>query len=194
MTSRDTGGKPVTDPVLLEERTSFRLRHSGRELLLESLALAPRAATAFNLAVVARAMGATLEAEQRLVDLLAGRHGELADDRRRAADTLLREVRAEVAVRKQALIGARVLVPSTALPPLAENEFYYHEIEGFEVVTTDGRALGQVSETFSTGTNDVWTVRSGEREYLIPAIADVVRTIDREQRRITIEPMPGLLD
>jgi 16S rRNA processing protein RimM len=94
----------------------------------------------------------------------------------------------------EALVGARVLVSAEALPPLGENEFYYHEIEGFEVSTTDGRVLGEVVETFSTGANDVWVVRGTGREYLIPTIADVVRTIDREARRIVIEPMPGLLD
>jgi 16S rRNA processing protein RimM len=94
----------------------------------------------------------------------------------------------------EALVGARVLVAPTLLPPLAENEFYYHEIEGFEVATTDGRVLGQVAETFATGANDVWVVKGAGREYLIPAIADVVREINREQRRIVIEPMPGLLD
>src|SRR6185503_2357023 len=94
----------------------------------------------------------------------------------------------------EALVGARVLVSAEALPPLGENEFYYHEIEGFQVATTGGRVLGEVVETFSTGANDVWVVRDGDREYLIPVIADVVRTIDREQRRVEIEPMPGLLD
>jgi 16S rRNA processing protein RimM len=94
----------------------------------------------------------------------------------------------------EALVGARVLVAATALPPLEANEFYYHEIEGYEVATTEGRVLGEVAETFSTGANDVWVVRGAGREHLIPAIADVVRTIDRSARRIVIEPMPGLLD
>ena len=49
-------------------------------------------------------------------------------------------------------------------------------------------------ETFSTGLNDVWVVEAGEREWLIPVIADVVRAIDRAARRIVIEPIPGLLD
>ena len=94
----------------------------------------------------------------------------------------------------EALIRARVLVPATALPPLDEHEFYYHEIEGFRVDTTDGRHLGEVAETFATGLNDVWVVRGTGREYLIPVIADVVQTIDREARRILIDPLPGLLD
>jgi 16S rRNA processing protein RimM len=94
----------------------------------------------------------------------------------------------------EGLVRARVLVPAAALPPLAEDEFYYHEIEGFRVETVDGRALGEVAETFATGLNDVWVVRGTGREYLIPVIADVVRGIDRDARRILIDPLPGLLD
>ena len=94
----------------------------------------------------------------------------------------------------ESLVHARVLVAAAALPPLAEHEFYYHEIEGFRVETSDGRPLGEVAETFSTGANDVWIVRDGGKEHLIPVIADVVKLIDREARRIVISPLPGLLD
>jgi len=93
----------------------------------------------------------------------------------------------------EATIGARVLVLQADLPPPDDGEFYYHELEGFAVVTTDGQALGSIVETFTTGTNDVWVVRD-RREYLIPVIADVVRSIDRDGRRVVIEPLPGLLE
>ncbi len=93
----------------------------------------------------------------------------------------------------EALVGARVYIAAADLPPTQEGEFYYHEVVGFRVVTTEGRELGHIVNTFSTGLNDVWTVQ-GEREYLIPVIADVVRTLDREQRTVTVYPMAGLLD
>jgi 16S rRNA processing protein RimM len=96
--------------------------------------------------------------------------------------------------RAATLTGMRVLVRPRDLPPLAEGEFYHHEVHGFAVATTEGRALGTIAETFSTGLNDVWVIHDGEREYLIPIIADVVREIDRAGRRVVIEPMPGLLD
>lgn len=91
------------------------------------------------------------------------------------------------------LTGMRILVRAADLPPPAADEFYHHEVEGFAVVTTDGRALGTIARTFSTGLNDVWVVRD-DREYLIPIIADVVREIDRAGRRVVIHPLPGLLD
>lgn len=93
-----------------------------------------------------------------------------------------------------ALTGMRVLVRQQDLPAVGADEFYHHELHGFAVVTTDGRALGTIEETFATGLNDVWIVRGGGREHLIPIIADVVREIDRAGRRVVIEPMPGLLD
>ena len=92
------------------------------------------------------------------------------------------------------LIGARLLVRAEDLPPPAPDEFYYHEVEGFRVETTDGTYLGTVDEMFSTGLNDVLVVRDAEREHLIPVITDVIRIVDRDARRIVIEPMPGLLE
>jgi len=94
----------------------------------------------------------------------------------------------------EALAGHRILVAEADLPPLGADEFYHHELVGFAVDTIGGEHLGAVVETFSTGLNDVWVVRDAAREYLIPVIADVVRTIDRDARRIVVDPIPGLLD
>ena len=80
------------------------------------------------------------------------------------------------------------------LPALADDEFYHHEVLGFSVETLDGTVLGTISGTMTNGLHDVWEVHDGQREYLIPVVADVVRTIDRPARRVSIEPLPGLLD
>ncbi|MGH7906634.1 MAG: ribosome maturation factor RimM, partial [Candidatus Binataceae bacterium] len=72
--------------------------------------------------------------------------------------------------------------------------FYYFQAIGCDVITTGGQALGQIEEIFSNGANDIMVVRDGKSELLIPVIADVIRAIELEQRRIIIEPIPGLLD
>jgi 16S rRNA processing protein RimM len=92
------------------------------------------------------------------------------------------------------LTGMAVRVRAADLPAAGADEFYHHELHGFAMVTTDGRALGTIADTFATGLNDVWVVRGDGGEHLIPIIADVVREIDRAGRRVVIEPMPGLLD
>jgi 16S rRNA processing protein RimM len=78
--------------------------------------------------------------------------------------------------------------------PLESGEFFFDELIGLSVITTDGTALGKVMDIIETGSNDVYVVRDREREYLIPAIRDVVKEIDREGGRILIEVMEGMLD
>ena len=54
---------------------------------------------------------------------------------------------------------------------------------------------GYWGEVLTTGASDVYLVRrEGKPDALIPAIADVVRSVDLEARRMTIEAMPGLLE
>ena len=76
----------------------------------------------------------------------------------------------------------------------APGEFYYYEAIGCEVATTDGRRLGVIEEVIATGANDVWVVRDGAVEVLVPVIENVVKSIDLEARRMVVEAVPGLLD
>jgi 16S rRNA processing protein RimM len=94
----------------------------------------------------------------------------------------------------EALKGAIVMIAASELPAAAPGEFYYYQAVGCEVVLTDGRRLGLVEEVLSTGANDVLVVRDGKKEILVPVIADVVKAMDLDARRIVVEPVPGLLD
>lgn len=94
----------------------------------------------------------------------------------------------------QALKGCAVAAALSDLPPLGEGEFYYFQLIGAEAMLADGRRLGIIADIFSTGAHDIWVVRDGEREVLVPVIADIVKAMDISARRVTIEPLPGLLD
>ena len=94
----------------------------------------------------------------------------------------------------EALRGCAVMAAAADLPPLKQGEFYYFQIAGAEVMLTDGRRLGTIEDIMSTGAHDVWVVRDGAREVLVPVIADVVKAMDLGARRVTIEAVPGLLD
>ena len=93
-----------------------------------------------------------------------------------------------------ALRGSTVAVALADLPPKAPGEFYYYEAIGCAVTTTDGRRLGVIEEVFATGANDVWVVRDGTAEVLVPVIDNVVKSIDLAAREMLIEAVPGLLD
>lgn len=86
-------------------------------------------------------------------------------------------------------------VAETDLAELDEGEYYYHEIIGCMVYTMEDEELGKIKEILSPGANDVWVVqRFGKKDLLIPYIEEIVKKIDVDQKRITIDPMEGLLD
>ena len=86
-----------------------------------------------------------------------------------------------------ALRGTEVLVPRSALPPPAEGEFYWVDLEGLRVVNLDGADFGIVSHLFSTGANDV-LVAQGERERMIPfVLPDYIRSVDFEAGVVTVD-------
>jgi len=92
------------------------------------------------------------------------------------------------------LVGRAVALPEHELPDPEPGEYYVYQLTGLDVVTTEGQRVGTIASSFSNGANEVLVVRDGVREYLIPMIADVVRTVDLEGRRVVIQPIAGLLD
>lgn len=94
----------------------------------------------------------------------------------------------------QYLVGRELYVRRSQLPPLAEDEYYWFDLIGLRVVTDDGMELGRLEDIMETGSNDVYLVRAAEKEYLIPAIEEVVKVIDLDAGVMTISPLEGLLD
>jgi 16S rRNA processing protein RimM len=92
------------------------------------------------------------------------------------------------------LRGAEVFILEADAAPLDEDEYFLHDLPGLKVETVAGEAIGVVKEVLETGANDVLVVtRLDGAEALIPMIRDVVKSLDLKARRITIEPMEGLL-
>jgi 16S rRNA processing protein RimM len=92
------------------------------------------------------------------------------------------------------LVGRELLVRREQMPELGEDEYYWYELEGLKVVTVDGEVLGEITSLIPTGSNDVYVVTSGKREYLIPAVEDIVISIDLAAGLMTVSPPEGLLD
>ncbi|WP_339063372.1 ribosome maturation factor RimM [Tepidibacillus marianensis] len=78
---------------------------------------------------------------------------------------------------------------------LNEGEYYYHQIIGCQVQTTNGEEIGTVTDILTPGANDVWVVKPerGKKEILIPYIQEVVKDVDVKNRKIIIELMEGLI-
>ncbi len=76
---------------------------------------------------------------------------------------------------------------------LPADEFYIHDLLGCEVVLESGRVLGPLQNVLRGGANDIYVIGEGKDEILLPAIKDVVRSVDTQARRIVVSPTPGLL-
>lgn len=87
-----------------------------------------------------------------------------------------------------ALVGAGIWVARSALPEAAPGEYYWTDLEGLEVVTTEGVALGTVSHLLATGANDVLVVKDGKRERLIPFLPGrFVTEVDLPAGRLVVD-------
>lgn len=91
-------------------------------------------------------------------------------------------------------IDCELCMDMAALPDPEEGSYYWHQIMGMEVVTSDNRRLGRVEAIIPTGGNDVYVVRDGEKEVLIPAIDSVVVDIDLNERVLRLDLPEGLED
>ena len=95
--------------------------------------------------------------------------------------------------------AARVLrwkeleVPGEAAFPLAPGQYYWFQVVGLQVYTAQGEHLGEIVEVLPNPANDSFLVQGAGKEFLIPAIEDVIVAVDLDAGRMTIEPLPGLL-
>jgi 16S rRNA processing protein RimM len=94
----------------------------------------------------------------------------------------------------EAYRGADVLVSKDALPRKEEDEYFWYELLGLEVFLESGEYLGSISDIIATGSNDIYVIKRGESEVLIPGTHEIIREIDLETGKMTIHSVEGLLD
>jgi 16S rRNA processing protein RimM len=85
-----------------------------------------------------------------------------------------------------ALRGQEISVAKSSLPPPAEGEYFWSDLIGLNAVNREGVALGKVDSLMETGAHDLLVVK-GEREYLIPFIAQFVGAVDIAAGRIEVD-------
>lgn len=83
--------------------------------------------------------------------------------------------------------GQEIAIRRDQLPPPAEGEYYWIDLQGLEVKTLDGVSLGIVDHLLETGANDVLVVK-GERERLIPYVqGPIVKEVDLDGGVIRVD-------
>ena len=93
----------------------------------------------------------------------------------------------------QKLLGKSIEIHHSQVSLLPDGQYYHFQLIGLEVWTTQGELLGNVTEILTAESNDNYVVSGARGEVLIPAIDDVVKSIDLDKGRVTIEVIDGLL-
>jgi 16S rRNA processing protein RimM len=88
----------------------------------------------------------------------------------------------------EGLRGAELRIRKDMRYALEPGEYWIDDLVGLAVVTEDGRGLGTIREVLALPANDVYVTE----HCMIPAVAEIVRSVDLEAKRMVVFPMPGL--
>lgn len=91
-------------------------------------------------------------------------------------------------------VGKNVFLPLSTLPELKGNQFYYHEVIGFEILDENGTSCGIIKEINDQTAQHYFILDLKGKEVIIPIIKDWILKVDRENRQIQMQLPEGLLD
>lgn len=78
---------------------------------------------------------------------------------------------------------------------LPKGRYFVTDLLGCNVTDADsGDNLGKITDISETGANDVWHITRDGKEYLVPAIDEVIVSVDTDNEAVTIRPMKGIFD
>ncbi|MFQ5568548.1 MAG: ribosome maturation factor RimM [Rhodothermales bacterium] len=114
---------------------------------------------------------------------------------RRGTTVVLKLAGIETIDEAAALRRLSVFALEDDLPPLAEGEYFLHDLIGLHVVTDQGEPVGKVREVLELPAHLVYVVvRPGKPDALIPAVPEFIAEVDLDASRIVVQPIDGLLD
>lgn len=92
------------------------------------------------------------------------------------------------------LVGKKLFLPMSFLPKLKENQFYYHEIIGYQVEDQHLGLLGTVKEVVSLGAQEVLVMNYQNREVLIPLTDEIIPKVNKKEKIVYSNLPDGLLE
>lgn len=91
------------------------------------------------------------------------------------------------------LVGCEAWLPLSALPPLGETRFYFHEIPGYEVIEEHFGSVGIATGVIERTAQPVLAVQKGSVEILLPLPEGAVQRVDRQAKKLYLRAPEGLI-
>lgn len=91
------------------------------------------------------------------------------------------------------LVGSSVWMAKEDLPELADEHYYWSDLDGLEVIDQQKGVLGRVVGMFATPAHNILEVDGSAGEILIPAIEPFLMRVDRDQGQLHVNLPEGLI-
>ncbi|MGS4346313.1 ribosome maturation factor RimM [Myroides odoratus] len=92
------------------------------------------------------------------------------------------------------IMGSELYLPLDLLPKLEGNKFYYHEVEGFEVIDTTLGSIGTLVRINDSNYQALFEINHKGTEILVPMIDQFIEKVDRENKQLILHIPAGLVD
>ena len=84
-------------------------------------------------------------------------------------------------------VNALIGVPKSVLPQLADDEVYFVDIIGCDVVNQKDESFGRVIDVIETGANEVLICKKDKSESLIPYVKQYILNEDIKNKKIVVD-------
>ena len=92
------------------------------------------------------------------------------------------------------LRNSYLMVDRETEEPLEAGRYYIVDMIGLDVFTDDNEYLGKLEDIYNTGSNDIYVVKNElGKQVLLPAIEDVIKNIDMDNKKVIVHLIPGLV-
>lgn len=92
------------------------------------------------------------------------------------------------------ILGCEIYLPLTFLPELEGDKFYYHEIEGFEVIDVRLGNIGTIIRVNDSNAQPLFEIDFEGKEILIPMIDDFIVEVNKKEKFIKLNTPNGLVE
>lgn len=97
-------------------------------------------------------------------------------------------------IEAETLLKNEVFLPLTDLPELKNNQFYYHEVIGYQIIDVKEDAIGILKSINDRTPQALFVIEYKDKEILVPINDDFIDHVDKPNQTIYLKLPPGLIE